>query len=124
MTSENIEPPRIRSFVKRKGRVTPGQNFALENYAQRYCLNPKNEIDFNQIFERVAPLIVEIGFGNGDSLAKMAIENPDKNYLGIEVHRSGVGHLLMLIEELQLTNVRIYCHDAIEILEQLMPIEF
>lgn len=121
--TEIITPPRIRSFVRRKGRVTPGQHFALENHAQHYCLDPQQEINFERVFGRAAPLIIEIGFGNGDSLAQMAAENPDKNYLGIEVHRAGVGHLLMLIEAQQLTNIRIYCHDAIEILEQRVPNE-
>ncbi len=118
-----ITPPRIKSFVRRKGRVTPGQNFALENHWERYCLDPQTDVNFAEIFGNTAPLIVEIGFGNGDSLAKMAAANPDKNYLGIEVHRPGVGHLLMLIEQMQLSNVRIYCHDAIEVLEQRVPDE-
>lgn len=121
MTFANTEPPRIKSFVQRKGRVTPGQKFALENHAQQYCLDPKIDVDFTNTFGNDAPLIIEIGFGNGDSLAKIAAKNPDKNYLGIEVHRPGVGHLLVLIEEMQLTNIRIYCHDAIEILEQRVP---
>ncbi len=121
MTFENTEQPRIKSFVRRKGRITPGQNFALENHWNLYCLNPEIDVDFTEIFGNNAPLIVEIGFGNGESLAKMAAENPDKNYLGIEVHRPGVGHLLMLIEKMQLSNVRIYCHDAIEVLEQRVP---
>ncbi|MEI6745628.1 MAG: tRNA (guanosine(46)-N7)-methyltransferase TrmB [Methylococcaceae bacterium] len=123
MTFENTEPPRIKSFVQRKGRITHGQKFALENHAQHYCLDPKIEINFAEVFGNDTPIIVEIGFGNGDSLAKTAAENPDKNYLGIEVHRPGVGHLLVLIEEMQLTNIRIYCHDAIEILEQRVPNE-
>ncbi len=66
-------------------------------------------------------MIVEIGFGNGDSLAKMASANPDHDYIGIEVHKPGVGHLLILLHEQALTNVRVYCHDAIEILEQKLP---
>ena len=120
MTLDNsTAPPRIRSFVRRKGRVTPGQHFALEHHAPLYCLDFKKEIlDVDAVFGRQAPLIVEIGFGNGESLAKMAADHPEINYLGIEVHRAGVGHLLMLIEARQLTNVRIYCHDAIEVLEQ------
>ena len=71
-----------------------------------------------QVFGRDGPLFVEIGFGNGDSLAKMAAANPDKDYIGIEVHTPGVGHLLILLHEQGINNVRIYCHDAIEILEQ------
>ena len=123
MTIEEFIPPRIKSFVRRKGRVTPGQHFALENHWERYCLDPQTDVNFAEVFGNDAPLIVEIGFGNGDSLAKMAAANPDKNYLGIEVHRPGVGHLLMLIEQMALKNVRIYCHDAIEILEQRVPDE-
>jgi tRNA (guanine-N7-)-methyltransferase len=123
MTEQQITPQRIKSFVRRKGRVTPGQNFALENHWARYCIDPQTEVNFADIFVNNAPLIVEIGFGNGESLAKMAQANPDKNYLGIEVHRPGVGHLLMLIEQMQLSNVRIYCHDAIEVLEQRVPDE-
>jgi len=73
------------------------------------------------VFGRVAPIIVEIGFGNGDSLAKMAAANPDTDYIGIEVHRPGVGHLMMLLDLQGLTNVRIYCHDAIDILEHKLP---
>jgi tRNA (guanine-N7-)-methyltransferase len=123
MTVDYIDPERIKSFVRRKGRITPGQNFALENHWERFCLNPDIDVNFADIFGNNAPLIIEIGFGNGDSLAKMAAENPEKNYIGIEVHRPGVGHLLMKIEEMQLSNVRIYCHDAIEILEQRVPNE-
>ena len=123
MTVDYIDPERIKSFVRRKGRITPGQNFALENHWERFCLNPDIDVNFADIFGNNSPLIVEIGFGNGDSLAKMAAENPDKNYIGIEVHRPGVGHLLMKIEEMQLSNVRIYCHDAIEILEKRVPNE-
>ncbi len=123
MTIEYIEPERIKSFVRRKGRITPGQHFALENHWERFCLNPDIDVNFAEIFDNDAPLIVEIGFGNGDSLAKMAADNPNKNYIGIEVHRPGVGHLLMKIDEMQLSNVRIYCHDAIEILEKRVPNE-
>ena len=121
MTVDYIEPERIKSFVRRKGRITPGQNFALEHHWERFCLNPEMDVNFADIFGNDAPIIIEIGFGNGDSLAKMAAENPDKNYIGIEVHRPGVGHLLMKIDEMQLSNVRIYCHDAIEILEKRVP---
>ena len=116
--TEKVTPQRIKSFVRRKGRITPGQNFALENHWELYCLNPQADINFSEVFGNNSPLIVEIGFGNGDSLARMAQANPHKYYIGIEVHRPGVGHLLMLIEQMQLSNIRIYCHDAIEILEQ------
>lgn len=112
---------RIRSFIRRQGRATAAQKNALEFLWEKYCLDPTQCYDFKAVFGRTAPLIVEIGFGNGESLAKMAQQNPDYNYLGIEVHRPGVGHLMMLLEQQQLTNVRLFHHDAIEILEQQIP---
>jgi tRNA (guanine-N7-)-methyltransferase len=122
MTDLNpVTPTRIRSFVRRQGRITQAQQFALEHHWQSYCLDPQVNYDFTQVFGRTAPLIMEIGFGNGDSLAKMAADNPDIDYIGIEVHRAGVGHLMMLLEQQGLTNVRIYCHDAVEIIEQKIP---
>ncbi|MEI6147097.1 MAG: tRNA (guanosine(46)-N7)-methyltransferase TrmB [Methylococcales bacterium] len=114
-------PQRIRSFIRRQGRLTPGQQLALDQHWQLYGLEPDLDYDFTHVFGRQAPLIVEIGFGNGDSLAKMAAANPDHDYIGIEVHKPGVGHLLMLLNEQGLTNVRVYCHDAIDVLEQKLP---
>ncbi len=109
---------RIRSFIRRQGRATTGQRLALENLWEKYCLSPKHTPDIAAAFDSPAPLIVEIGFGNGSSLADMAEANPELNYLGIEVHRPGVGHLMMLLEQRGINNVRIFHHDAIEILEQ------
>lgn len=106
----------IRSFIRRQGRITQGQQFALENFWDKYCLAPNKALDAIQVFGRHAPLFVEIGFGNGDCLAKLAAANPDNGYIGIEVHRPGVGHLMMQLEQQGLQNVRIYCQDAIEIL--------
>lgn len=107
---------KIRSFILRQGRLTQGQQFALDNFWDKYCLDPSKPMDKRQVFGRDAPLTVEIGFGNGECLAKLAAENPDKDYIGIEVHRPGVGHLIIQLEQQGLQNVRIYCHDAIEIL--------
>jgi len=118
---KKIDPARIKSFIRRQGRATVGQKQALESHWDKYCLSPQSDFDAEQVFGRQAPLIVEIGFGNGDSLAAMAEANPQLNYLGIEVHRPGVGHLMMLLEQRGLSNVRIYHHDAIEILEQKIP---
>ena len=118
LCSENTPTYRIRSFIRRQGRLTTGQQMALDNYWAIYGLDPQVEVDFTRIFGRDAPLCVEIGFGNGEGLAKMAAANPDINYIGIEVHRPGVGHLMLQLAQQELHNVRIYCHDAIEIMEQ------
>ncbi|MGZ8194033.1 MAG: tRNA (guanosine(46)-N7)-methyltransferase TrmB [Methylosarcina sp.] len=118
LQTEETFSKRIRSFIRRQGRITQGQQHALDHYWEKYCLDPKINHDFTQVFGRNAPLLVEIGFGNGDCLAQMALENPHQDYIGIEVHRPGVGHLMMKLAQLGLTNVRIFCHDAIEILEQ------
>ncbi|MGZ8947277.1 MAG: tRNA (guanosine(46)-N7)-methyltransferase TrmB, partial [Methylococcaceae bacterium] len=88
--SEQTFPQRIRSFIRRQGRLTPGQQLALDNYWDKYCLDPNAVTNFSQVFGRDAPLFVEIGFGNGESLVRMAAANPDKDYMGIEVHKPGV----------------------------------
>ncbi len=113
----------IRSFMPRLGRITPGQQFALDNYWSLYGLNPDIIFDSCIAFGRTAPTIVEIGFGNGDSLAQTAKQNSHINYVGIEVHRAGVGHLMMCLHEEKISNVRIYCHDALVILKNVIPDE-
>jgi len=117
ISPEQNFPQRIRSFIRRQGRITPGQQLALDNYWDVYGLDPNADYDFAEVFGRDAPFCVEIGFGNGESLAKMAAANPGINYIGIEVHRPGVGHLILQLAEQGIDNVRIYCHDAIEIME-------
>lgn len=119
--TEKESHPRIKSYILRQGRATAGQQNAIDNVWGHYCLDPDKTYDYAQAFGRDAPLIVEIGFGNGSSLAEMAKTNPDLNYLGIEVHRPGVARLMMLLEEQAIKNVRIYHHDAIEILETKIP---
>lgn len=116
-----VPTERIRSFIRRQGRATTGQKLALEQHSDRYCLSFDQNYDFREVYGREAPLIVEIGFGNGTSLAAMAAARPDVDYLGIEVHRPGVGHLLMLLAEQGSSNVRVFHHDAIEVLEQKLP---
>lgn len=84
--------------------------------------DPGKPLDLDSVFHRHAPRTVEIGFGNGDNLAKMAAAHPERDYLGLEVHRPGVGRLLLAVEELGLNNVRVVCHDAVEVLaEQISP---
>ena len=75
-------------------------------------------LDFDALFGRHAPRTVEIGFGNGEHLAALASAHPERDYLGIDVHRPGVGRLLLAVEARRLTNVRIICHDAVEVLER------
>jgi tRNA (guanine-N7-)-methyltransferase len=113
---------RIRSFVRREGRLTPGQQRAMDVLFPRFGLEANDQpFDLDTIFGRNAPRILEIGFGNGESLAAIAKNHPQNDYIGIEVHRPGVGHLLIKIEELGLTNLRVICADAVEVLEKNIP---
>lgn len=108
----------IRSFVKREGRLTHGQQHALDTLWPLYGIDYSEEqISLSRLFNREAETVLEIGFGNGDSLWQMAQAHPEKNYLGIEVHRPGVGHLLHLIETSDCENIRISNHDAVEVLQ-------
>jgi tRNA (guanine-N7-)-methyltransferase len=112
----------IRSFVRREGRITEAQKRALEELLPRYGVAPgESPLDFVALFGRDAPVHLEIGFGNGEALAAMAAAHPQNNYLGIEVHRPGVGVLLRRIEAEGLTNVRVACTDAKELLERCIP---
>jgi tRNA (guanine-N7-)-methyltransferase len=124
VTLGEIEHPRsIRSFVMRGGRITEAQQRALDSLWPRYGISfQPAPLDFAVAFGRPAPVTLEIGFGNGDNLAAQAGTHPERNYLGIEVHRPGVGRLLLGLEERQLPNVRIICHDAVEVLaHQVAP---
>ncbi|HHC74688.1 MAG TPA: tRNA (guanosine(46)-N7)-methyltransferase TrmB [Thiothrix sp.] len=108
----------IRSFILRTGRLTKGQEKALTEQWPRYGIEDGDGIlDFPTIFGRHAPVTLEIGFGNGTSLAEMARNMPDRDFLGIEVHTPGVGHLLYLIDEWQLSNVRVMNSDAVKIIQ-------
>jgi len=118
---EGKEAPRIKSFALRVGRMTLGQKQAFDKLAEKYTLDSTQSCAFVDVFGRDAPVIVEIGFGNGESLAKTALANPDNNYIGIEVHTPGVGNLLAQIERANITNIRVYHHDAIEVLENCIP---
>ncbi len=112
---------RIRSFVKREGRLTKGQQRALNELFPLYGLVIQDKpIDMDEVFQRQAPRILEIGFGNGSSLAEMAANNPDQDYIGIEVHRPGVGNLLLQIEKLGLINIRVINDDGVEVLQQMI----
>ena len=107
----------------RRGRLTPGQKHAFEASWPIYGVDfvPSMELDMQALFGNPRPVYLEIGFGNGESLAQMALAHPDRNYLGIEVHPPGVGHLLMRLGELELKNLRIMQRDAMDILSQSIP---
>jgi len=108
----------IRSFVLRAGRITAAQERALEELWPSYGLElAALPFDLDAIFGRVRPRCLEIGFGTGELLAALAAANPDIDYLGVEVHRSGVGRLLLRAQQLGLRNLRVVCHDAVEVLE-------
>ena len=115
------DTPRIKSFIRRIGRMTTAQRQALDTLWEKYCLNHQQACDFAAVFGRNAPVVLEIGFGNGESLAKTAGQNPDKDYIGIEVHKPGVGNLLAQLERNDITNVRVFYHDAIDVLEHCIP---
>ncbi len=114
----------IRSFVTRSGRITEAQQRALELLWPKYGIEfEASLLDLGAAFGRTAPRVIEIGFGNGENLVALAAAHPEKDFLGVEVHRSGVGRLLLAAEERGLGNVRVICHDAVEVLEQQIPLQ-
>ncbi|GMR07368.1 MAG: tRNA (guanosine(46)-N7)-methyltransferase TrmB [Gammaproteobacteria bacterium] len=116
--AEEQQRRRIRSFVRREGRMTTSQKRALEELWGAYGIDVDDTLlDLNTVFPAIAPTILEIGFGNGNSLLTMAQNSPHNNYLGVEVHRPGVGNLLQNLERQAVGNVRIICHDAVEVVE-------
>ncbi|MGP8034277.1 MAG: tRNA (guanosine(46)-N7)-methyltransferase TrmB [Steroidobacteraceae bacterium] len=115
-------PRPIRSFVTRAGRITPAQQRALATLWPKYGVEESaGRLDLERLFARTAPCTLEIGFGNGENLVALAAAHPQRDYLGIEVHRPGVGRLLLALEERQLHNVRLICRDAVEVLERQLP---
>lgn len=109
----------IRSFVRRSGRLTPPQQRALDELWSEYGIDASADIiDFVEVFRRDAPVVLEIGFGNGDTLVQQAATTPDQDFLGIEVYEAGIGHCLLKARDADLTNLKIVMHDAIEVLTQ------
>ena len=107
----------IRSFVRREGRLTPAQDRALLKLLPRYQVQTdRSPLNFDEIFGNQNPVVLEIGFGNGTLLAEQAAQHPDYNFIGLEVHRPGVGRLLQQLDHQAISNVRIMNQDAIEIL--------
>lgn len=108
----------IRSFVLRQGRFTPAQQRAFDEQWPRFGLDyTGNPRDLDGVFGRQAPHVLEVGFGNGEALRFAAAQDPDRDYIGIEVHAPGVGRLLNALSDDDRRNVRLYHHDAVEVLE-------
>lgn len=130
MTPDDIEDTRprpdagfsrrsVRSFVVRAGRMTVAQERAWRELWPRLGIEDgESPLDLPAVFGRTAPVTLEIGFGNGESLAALSTAHPERDFLGVEVHRPGVGHLMLLAEAADLRNVRIICRDAVEVLER------
>ena len=113
---------RIRSFVTRAGRLSIAQARALEELGPQFLIEyAKAPLDFAAAFGRSAPVILEIGFGMGATTAHIAKAMPDKDFIGVEVHTPGVGSLLKQIGEEGLTNLRLIQHDAVEVLNNMIP---
>ncbi len=122
--TEAVMPQRreIKSFVRREGRMTVGQKSALEKHWATYGIDaPPAPLDLAKLFGRAAPVSLEIGFGNGDHLLGRAQAEPQHDFFGVEVHRPGAGRLLALAAEAGLTNLRVACHDAVEVLQSWLP---
>ena len=112
----------IRSFVLRQGRLTKGQESAMQSLWPQFGIEAADtELELAHLFGRTAPITLEIGFGNGESLLQMAQAAPERDFLGIEVHTPGVGHLLKLMGDTGVTNIRVLNTDAVEILKQRIP---
>ncbi len=112
----------VRSFVLRQGRTSPAQQRALDLLLPRYGLPfARAPLDWQLVFGRVAPVVLEIGFGMGETTAEIAAAHPQRNFVGIEVHAPGVGSLLRELDRRALANVRVIRHDAVEVVEAMIP---
>lgn len=112
-------PKQIRSYVLRAGRMTPAQRRSLDIHWEAFGIAPEDIGETKDLYS--SPLTVEVGFGMGDSLLEMAISYPERNFLGIEVHRPGVGHLLMGIHDNAISNLRVVRADGLSVLKEHIP---
>jgi tRNA (guanine-N7-)-methyltransferase len=114
-------PRPIRSYVRRQGRMSPAQQRACDEFLPRFgvAFTPA-VLDLVQAFGRAAPVILEIGFGMGETTAAVAQAHPHVDFLGVEVHLPGVGALLKRVDELGLGNVRVIRHDAVEVVDAMI----
>ncbi|MGF1766625.1 tRNA (guanosine(46)-N7)-methyltransferase TrmB [Enterovibrio makurazakiensis] len=114
---------RIRSFVRREGRLTKGQEQAMNDCWPTMGIDfEEKQLDWAEVFGNNNPVVLEIGFGMGASLVEMAKNAPEKNFVGIEVHSPGVGACLMAARDAGVTNLRVMCHDAVEVFEHMLPV--
>ena len=121
LQKENIIRREVKTYVLRIGRMTDAQERSYNELSPVWCIPFENKkLNFVDIFGNTNPIIIEIGFGMGDVTAKLAQENPNINYIGIEVHKPGVGKLLSEIKKRDLKNLYIIEHDALEVLEQMI----
>ncbi len=122
--NDNAVYKKVRSFVLRSGRMTESQQREYESQKETWCIPiDKKTIDFKKLFGNTNDVIIEIGFGMGHATIGIAKENPNTNYLGIEVHKAGVGRVLREINENNLSNLYIAEHDAVEVLETMVSDE-
>jgi len=128
--SADVEPPagsveplrKVRSFVLRAGRLTAAQRRSYDALSGKFTIRFEDKaLDFGSVFGNGSPVIAEIGFGMGKATAIIAAENPDKNYIGLETHKPGIGRLLWEIEQRSLSNIRIIEYDAVEIFQKMIP---
>lgn len=112
----------IRSFVIRQGRLSDSQRRALRQLWHQYGLELSDGlVDLRERFAKDQPVTIEIGFGMGNSLLEMATDNPARNFIGIEVHKPGIGQLMRRANERELTNLKIYANDSVKVLEHCIP---
>jgi len=112
----------IKSYFRKRGRITNLQKKSLEKFWHTYGISVEDrKIKHGKIFTNNFPIFCEIGFGMGDSLLNQAIQFPNVNFIGIDIYQPGIGSLLHNIKKYNLTNIRIYCHDAVEVFEKCIP---
>lgn len=122
MKETPVRPNSIRSYVKRDSRLTKSQLHALDNYWDKYGIEFNDHIlDFEKLFKRHAPVIMDIGVGTGDTTISHAQSHTENNYLAIDVHRPGIGQLLNKIELNHLANIKVINHDVVNVLQELIP---
>lgn len=120
--SEESYKRRVRSFVRRPGRITGAQKSALERLMPRYGIPfAERRLDLDAEYGRSAPRVLDVGFGDGEALLTQAANHPEADFLGVEVHEPGIGHLLVLLERAGLTNVRVVDRDIVDVLPSMIP---